>query len=87
MVSLLVDRLVGELITAGEYVYLLFNPQLTTNNRLESVIGKYEPMAVMHFAAYAYVGESVANPSKYYRNNVAGTLHFRLRKDDSITSS
>jgi UDP-glucose 4-epimerase len=28
----------------------------------------------MHFAAYAYVGESVENPSKYYHNNVAGTL-------------
>ncbi|PSO47842.1 MAG: UDP-glucose 4-epimerase GalE [Cyanobacteria bacterium SW_9_44_58] len=30
--------------------------------------------AVMHFAAYAYVGESVENPAKYYRNNVVGTL-------------
>ena len=30
--------------------------------------------AVMHFAAYAYVGESVSNPAKYYQNNVAGTL-------------
>jgi UDP-glucose 4-epimerase len=30
--------------------------------------------AVMHFAAYAYVGESVTNPGKYYRNNVVGTL-------------
>ena len=30
--------------------------------------------AVMHFAAYAYVGESVGQPAKYYRNNVAGTL-------------
>ena len=29
---------------------------------------------VMHFAAYAYVGESVKNPSKYYYNNVVGTL-------------
>ena len=28
----------------------------------------------MHFAAYAYVGESVEDPGKYYRNNVAGTL-------------
>jgi UDP-glucose 4-epimerase len=28
----------------------------------------------MHFAAYAYVGESVGQPAKYYRNNVAGTL-------------
>ena len=30
--------------------------------------------AVMHFAAYAYVGESVTNPAKYYRNNIVGTL-------------
>ena len=35
---------------------------------------KYNPKAVMHFAAYAYVGESVEKPSKYYHNNVAGTL-------------
>ena len=28
----------------------------------------------MHFAAYAYVGESVQDPGKYYRNNVADTL-------------
>lgn len=32
------------------------------------------PAAVIHFAAYAYVGESVQNPAKYYRNNVEGTL-------------
>lgn len=30
--------------------------------------------AVMHFAAYAYVSESVSKPDIYYRNNVAGTL-------------
>lgn len=30
--------------------------------------------AVMHFAAYAYVGESVAEPAKYYRNNFLGTF-------------
>ena len=30
--------------------------------------------AVIHFAAYAYVGESCSNPGKYYRNNVVGTL-------------
>lgn len=30
--------------------------------------------AVMHFAAFAYVGESVSNPAVYYRNNVSGTL-------------
>jgi UDP-arabinose 4-epimerase len=30
--------------------------------------------AVMHFAAFAYVGESVSRPELYYRNNVVGTL-------------
>ncbi len=42
--------------------------------RLDAVIAQYRPAAVMHFAAYAYVGESVQDPGKYYRNNVAGTL-------------
>ena len=31
--------------------------------------------AVLHFAAYAYVGESVSEPSKYYQNNVASSLN------------
>ena len=34
----------------------------------------YRPDAVMHFAALAYVGESVEHPNRYYTNNVAGTL-------------
>lgn len=42
--------------------------------RLEMVIDKYDPLAVIHFAAFAYVGESVADPAKYYLNNVVGTL-------------
>lgn len=42
--------------------------------KLDEVIRKYEPAAVMHFAAFAYVGESMENPGKYYRNNVFGTL-------------
>ncbi len=47
---------------------------ISDRNFLNSVIEKYKPTAVMHFAAHAYVGESVENPGKYYRNNVAGTL-------------
>ncbi len=42
---------------------------------LDAVIDKYKPVAVMHFAAFAYVGESVQNPGKYYRNNVGGSLN------------
>lgn len=41
---------------------------------LERVFAEHNFTAVMHFAAYAYVGESVANPAKYYRNNVLGSL-------------
>jgi UDP-arabinose 4-epimerase len=37
-------------------------------------IRTYRPVAIIHFAASAYVGESVVDPAKYYRNNVAGTL-------------
>jgi UDP-glucose-4-epimerase GalE len=47
---------------------------IADRERLETVMSRYQPKAVMHFAAYAYVGESVEKPSKYYRNNVAGTL-------------
>ncbi|MER8842446.1 UDP-glucose 4-epimerase GalE [Mesorhizobium sp. M0913] len=42
--------------------------------RLDCVIQQYRPTAVVHFAAFAYVGESVVDPAKYYRNNVAGSL-------------
>ena len=41
---------------------------------LIEVIEKYAPDAVIHFAASAYVGESVENPAKYYNNNVCGAL-------------
>ena len=42
--------------------------------RLIEVLGKHAPQAVIHFAAFAYVGESVTDPALYYRNNVAGTI-------------
>lgn len=42
---------------------------------IERVFEKYSIEAVFHFAAYAYVGESVAEPEKYYYNNVANTLN------------
>jgi UDP-arabinose 4-epimerase len=41
---------------------------------LARVLAQHQPDAVIHFAASAYVAESVADPSKYYRNNVTGTL-------------
>lgn len=41
---------------------------------LDRVIEIHRPQAVMHFAAFAYVGESVTDPVKYYQNNVTGAL-------------
>ncbi len=41
---------------------------------LDQLFATHEIAAVMHFAAYAYVGESVSDPAKYYHNNVVGTL-------------
>lgn len=43
-------------------------------SHLARTLSEFEPDAVVHFAASAYVGESVQEPSKYYRNNVVGTL-------------
>ncbi|MEO2076850.1 MAG: UDP-glucose 4-epimerase GalE [Bacillus sp. (in: firmicutes)] len=41
---------------------------------LQMVFRSYPIKAVMHFAAYSLVGESVVDPLKYYENNVASTL-------------
>jgi len=41
--------------------------------RLRTVLEQYRPAALMHFAAYAYVGESVEDPLLYYQNNVAAS--------------
>lgn len=47
---------------------------LHDTQKLTQTLKQYEPIAVIHFAASAYVGESVENPFKYYRNNVGGSL-------------
>ena len=41
---------------------------------LDSALARVQPDAVAHFAAYAYVDESMASPEIYYRNNVRGTM-------------
>src|SRR6202022_4083025 len=43
--------------------------------KLKSTIAQTKPEAVMHFAANALVGESMQNPSKYFRNNIANGLN------------
>lgn len=52
-------------LVAGDINDRAFLDRLFTTTKID---------AVMHFAAFAYVGESVTDPAKYYRNNVVGTL-------------
>ena len=52
----------------------LIEGDLLDGELLRNVLTEHAIEAVMHFAAYAYVGESVTDPAKYYRNNVVGTL-------------
>ncbi len=51
------------------------NADLMDKSSLESVFQAYNIEAVIHFAAFAYVGESVEHPQKYYQNNVVGTIN------------
>ena len=51
------------------------NGDLADLDGLNQVLARHRPTAVIHFAGSAYVGESVLNPLKYYRNNVGNTLN------------
>ena len=42
---------------------------------IRRVMQEHDVKAVIHFAAYAYVGESMTDPGKYFRNNVVGTVN------------
>src|SRR5216684_8896438 len=48
---------------------------LQDRQRTLSIIDEVKPDAVMHFAASALVGESMRDPSKYFRNNIANGLN------------
>ena len=48
---------------------------LQERHAIELALTAQRPDAVMHFAANALVGESMQNPSKYFRNNIANGLN------------
>ncbi|MGH6974341.1 MAG: UDP-glucose 4-epimerase GalE, partial [Stellaceae bacterium] len=52
----------------------LVEGDLSDRTALLTAMRTHSITAVMHFAAFAYVGESVSQPELYYRNNVVGTL-------------
>ncbi|MBA8881467.1 UDP-glucose 4-epimerase GalE [Phyllobacterium myrsinacearum] len=73
-----VEPIVFDSLVTGNRASVRWGPfvhgDILDTSSLLRVLNHYKPDAVVHFAASAYVGESVENPSKYYRNNVAGTL-------------
>jgi UDP-glucose 4-epimerase len=60
-----VEEVLGLPLIVGDIADRLLLDRLLTEHRV---------VAAMHFAAFAEVGESVADPGRYYRNNVAGAL-------------
>jgi len=70
------EPVVYDNLSLGHREMVKFGPleegDIRDRQRLIEVIGKYRPVAVMHFAALISVGESVENPAIYYDNNVHG---------------
>jgi UDP-arabinose 4-epimerase len=65
-------------LTTGHRSFVQWGPlvvgDIGDSDQVASIIRQHDVQAVMHFAASSAVGESVADPQKYYLNNVAGTL-------------
>jgi len=58
-------------ILKGEFI----QGDLADRELLDKIFTQYQFDAVMHFASFIEVGESVQNPAKYYHNNVCNTLN------------
>ena len=72
--TIVLDNLIyghKECVTGGTFI----EGDLSDTELLDSIFTNYKIDAVIHFAAFAYVGESVEKPAKYYRNNVANTIN------------
>jgi UDP-arabinose 4-epimerase len=65
-------------LSRGDPSLVRFGPliqgRLQDRSALRDAIASVRPVACLHFAAFAYVGESIAYPGLYYGNNVVGSL-------------
>ncbi len=53
----------------------LVEGDLRDADSIDAAMQEFRPDAVMHFAAYALVGESMSQPERYYKNNLIGALN------------
>ena len=71
--SVAVDR-IRQIADVDEGRCAFIEGSILNREVLERVFGEFDPDAIIHFAGFKAVGESVAKPLEYYWNNVAGTL-------------
>ena len=69
----------ADAVTAGRLVV----GDLADRGAVARLFDRYEIAAVMHFASFIQVGESVGAPLKYYRNNVANTLNLLAAMEEA----
>ena len=76
-------------LSTGHESFVRWGPLIKATSaitpRCATPLLRHEMTAVLHFAACAYVGESVINPQKYYDNNVTGTLSLLAAMLDTDT--
>lgn len=74
-------------LSSGHEAFVQWGPlvigDIADTGRVAETIRTHGVIAVMHFAAFSAVGESVADPQKYYRNNLGGTLGLLQAMRDS----
>ncbi len=65
-------------LSTGHRSFVKWGPlvegDVSDTRRVADAMAAHEIVAVMHFAAFSQVGESVSDPQKYYLNNACGTL-------------
>ncbi len=72
--TVVLDNLIYGHRTAIDKNIPFYEGDIGDKNLVEKILNDHEIEAVMHFSAFAYVGESVEKPQKYYENNFAQTL-------------
>ena len=74
-------------LSTGHRQFVQFGPfeegDVRDTARLAEVLARWQPVAVLHFVAAAYVGESVTDPAKYYSNNVEGMVSLLAAMEDA----
>ncbi len=73
--------ILDNLVYGHEYVReklkntILIKGDIGDKNLLQKILKDFSIQAIIHFAAYAYVGESTKDPMKYYQNNVLSSIN------------